>query len=113
MAYALVAWRGDDEAIDAAMEELGGIPFFRGLFLIREDGASWPDVREALRAVVEANPGTEAVIIMPAKGARVGGWVDTAPTPADLEEARAIMNRSGSNVLPILLATPLLVDDEG
>lgn len=113
MAYALIAWRrdgGDEEKVETVLKEVGAIPFFKGLFLVPEDGPSWSDVKAKVQEAVEANPGTQAVIIMPAKGSRVGGWVDTAPPPDQLEKARKIMNRSGSNVVPVLFATP---DEEG
>ena len=108
MAYALVVWRtdGDGAAIEQALSEIPCIPFFRGLALVREDGVAWNTVRERIRAVVEEHPGTEAVVVMPPKGARVGGWVHDTPPPEDLREARRIMNRAGSTAVPELLATP-------
>lgn len=115
MAYALVAWRrdGDDEPVHQAMTDLPATHFFRGLCLVREDGVAWSDVKERIQDIVEAHPGTQAVITVPAKGTRVGGWVDTAPPPDALKEAREIMNRSGSNAVPVLFATPDTDDGGG
>jgi hypothetical protein len=108
MAYALVVWRrdGDMDEVEQAFAGIPSIPLFRGFFLIREDGAAFDAVRQQIQGVVEAHSGTEAVIVMPSKGTRVSGWVHNTPTAAALQEARNIMNRSGSTAVPELLATP-------
>lgn len=115
MAYALVAWRrdGDEAPVEAALDALPRIPLFPGFFLVDQDGPSWSTVKDHVQNVVEQNPGTEAVIIMPARGARVGGWVDTAPAPEALKKAREIMNRKGSTTVPVLFATPDIEPDGG
>ena len=108
MAYALVAWRrgGDEASVEADFAGLPRIPFFPGLFLVDQDGPSWSEVKEQVEDVVQNNPGTEAVIIMPPKGARVGGWVDDTPPAEALKQARKIMNKSGSSTVPVFYATP-------
>ena len=113
MAYALVAWRrdGDEDEAAEAFAEISSVPFFRGLFLVRKDGPEWSSVRESVQEVVEELPGTEAMIFMPAKGARAGGWVKSTPSADDLKAARKIMNRSGSSTVPSFYAIPPV--DEG
>lgn len=114
MAYALVAWRrdGDEEAVAEAFAEIPAIHFFPGLFLVEEDGVAWDDIKERVRDIVEENPGTEAVIVTPNKGTRVGGWVHNAPTADALKKARDIMNKGGSSAVPVFFATPLVADEE-
>jgi hypothetical protein len=108
MAYALVMWRrdGEEEPVEEAFAEIPSITFFRGFFLIQDDGPEWTSVKERIQEVVEQFQGTQAVIVMPGKGTRVGGWVDNTPPPEALQAARAIMNRSGSSTVPTFFAIP-------
>lgn len=113
MAYALVTWRrdGDEDEAEEAFAEISSVPFFRGLFLVRKDGPDWTSVKESVQEVVEQLQGTEAMIFMPGKGSRAGGWVKNTPPADDLKAARKIMNRSGSNTVPSFYAIPPV--DEG
>lgn len=111
MAYALIAWSKPGAtpqelaAIEADFAKRGALPFFRGLFLYPEDGPRWKEMMDFAFSGVKAHPGLEAVVIMPEKGARVGGWV-SAKLPKDgAAMVRKIMNE-GEALWPKLLKPP-------
>jgi hypothetical protein len=108
MAYALIAWdmpgasTDDLASVEAEFDRIGTIRFFAGLRLLQEDGPSWVDVMQKVYGAVRANPGLEAMVIMPAKGARVGGWTSANMTAGELTFARNCMNMDGSDTNPVL-----------
>jgi hypothetical protein len=108
MAYALIAWDmpgASDErlaSVEDDLDRIGTIRFFAGLRLLEEDGPSWVDVMQKVYETVTANPGLEAMVIMPAKGARVGGWTSANLTAGELDFARGCMNMDGSDTNPVL-----------
>ena len=115
MAYALIAWDkpgaapAELAAIEAGFDTAGTIRFFSGLRLYDEDGPRWADVMQFVYDAVKQNPGMEAIVIMPAKGARVGGWTLSAPSTQAANFARNAMNIGGSNTNPVLFKEPGLV----
>lgn len=109
MPYALISWRApadatDDEltAIENTLDEFDVIHFFQGLALVDDDFPDWSSLRTRLEEEVLQHPGMEAVLIIPGKGVRVGGWVDALPSDADLERAQELMNQSGRDTYPVL-----------
>jgi hypothetical protein len=116
MAYALIAWDKPDAtadeltAIESGFDAAGTIRFFDGLRLYDEDGPRWVDVMQFVYDSVKANPGLEAIVIMPAKGARVGGWTAAKPSDAALAFARGAMNMAGSSTNPVLFKCPEAAD---
>lgn len=118
MAYALIAWNSPDatqaqiDTIEAGFDTVDTIRFFTGLRLVEEDGPRWREVMQYVHDVVKENPGMEAMVIMPQKGARTGGWVEAPPPPPKLAFAREIMNMSGSDTYPVLFKAPAAAGED-
>lgn len=109
MPYALISWRApadatDDEvaAIEDTLDEFDVIHFFQGLALVDDEFPDWTSLRTRLQEEVSQHPGMEAVLIVPGKGVRVGGWIDELPSDADLQRAQELMNQSGRDTYPVL-----------
>ena len=113
MAYALVAWDpppGVDpnavrDAVLNAMTHSGGsrrpVRFLDRVALYHSGstGVSFRTVRDRLRLVITAFPGTEIIIIMPDADDEVAGWLD--PLKGTFPDARPIMNITG-DLYPLL-----------
>lgn len=51
---------------------------------------------------LKAQRGMEAMVVMPARGARVGAWIESLPAKSQIGFARKAMNMSGSDKQPVL-----------
>ena len=112
MAYALISWnhptasQAEIDAIEAGFTAAGAIQLYTGLRLYDEDGPRWTDVMQFTYDALKSRPGMEAIVIMPARGARVGGWLADLPRRAQVDSARGFMNMGGSANQPLLLKHP-------
>lgn len=113
MSYALVAWDPPagadpgpvrDAVLDAMTHSNGTRPPVRfldrvALYRSRSTGVNLGTIRDKLRPVVAAFPGTEIMIIMPDSDDEVVGWFD--PRKGTFPDARPIMNSTG-DLYPLL-----------
>ena len=92
MAYALIAWGHADATPDQLQEieqgfaDLGAVRFFPGFQLYRDEAndddeadPGWVDLMQFVYETLEANRGMEAMVLMPARGVRIGGWISQLP----------------------------------
>ena len=112
MAYALISWnhptadQAEIQAIEAGFTAAGAIQLFTGLRLYDEDGPRWTEVMQFTYDALKDRPGMEAMVIMPARGGRVGGWLADLPRRPQIASARDIMNMRGATTQPLLLKLP-------
>jgi hypothetical protein len=109
MPYALIAWKPPADAsetdiagIEADLQSLSVIPFFRGFGLVNDETPDWKALRASLSAAVASHSGMEVMLMIPSKGNRIGGWLENVPPTAELNRARKLMNQSGSDTYPVL-----------